>query len=51
MKTEAESVPETLCVSGIDWAIENIQPNICVINQSLSQTLVNDCVILVRDAK
>jgi hypothetical protein len=51
MKTETESVPETLSISSIDWVLENIQPNICVINQSLSQTLVNECVILVRDAK
>jgi len=32
METEAESVPETLSVSSIDWALENIQTNICVIN-------------------
>lgn len=33
MKTEAESSPEMLSVSGIDWALENSQTNICVINQ------------------
>jgi hypothetical protein len=27
MKREAESVPETLSVSRINWALENIQPN------------------------
>jgi len=33
MKMEAESAPETLSVSGIDWALENIQTNIYVTNQ------------------
>jgi len=51
MKKETETVTKMLSVSGIDWSLENIQTNICVINQSLSQTLVNDCVILVSDAK